>query len=663
MKHRTILKKLGVMAVAAVMMLSIPLAAPVSASGGTNPETQTRAAPLQMEKTVNADMEGGTYSMVVNFVNMGATYKMYQLLELDPTVKDGKIDSYRYSFNDKVKPIIEGLLADGSEFRYDPDNGKDIGFEMNGNVLLFQVPGGDGMTDAEKATLNSRQENLMLKFSEKLRNKVEKADPSLEPDYMFSTMDVKTGGTVTVEGLTPGYWMVTSNAGLWSVIGTNPSESPDEPMTIEEKNPAPTLEKYVFDASASDNRATASDATIGDQIKYAIEVEAKAGSENLVVVDEMGKGLRLDEIESVKFTPKTSVTETTDEETGKTTSEVTGPVYTFTASGDGKFNGPEMKYYLDKEPEDGSTFNLTINPKFLLPDEDDRENSVFLGDLGTLTDDGGTFEIIYLVTIVPEAVEVEELPNKAHAIFGDPDDPVISGNPDDPDDESNTPVTKTSLYEIDLYKHVSGAPASPLRGAEFYVLRTTVSDLEIASGAGSVTVPSDTFTGLETMAKATDVTATGGFVRLVDLGTDSNNRRVYRPALADETKDVVDYVTTPANGKVVIKGLGSGLYAFVEKKAPAGYNKLDSAVYAVLGSKAASTETDDVAGKLFLQDGTTLKFLIDADGEIDIGNASGFRMPHTGGMGTTVIYAAGAVLVLGAGVLIVVKKRKDASGR
>ena len=38
-------------------------------------------------------------------------------------------------------------------------------------------------------------------------------------------------------------------------------------------------------------------------------------------------------------------------------------------------------------------------------------------------------------------------------------------------------------------------------------------------------------------------------------------------------------------------------------------------------------------------------------------NSTGTELPSTGGMGTTLFYTLGAILVLGAGVLLVTKKR------
>ena len=45
----------------------------------------------------------------------------------------------------------------------------------------------------------------------------------------------------------------------------------------------------------------------------------------------------------------------------------------------------------------------------------------------------------------------------------------------------------------------------------------------------------------------------------------------------------------------------------------------------------------------------------------NIVNHSGTELPSTGGMGTTILYVIGAILVIGAGILLVTKKRMNAN--
>ena len=96
-------------------------------------------------------------------------------------------------------------------------------------------------------------------------------------------------------------------------------------------------------------------------------------------------------------------------------------------------------------------------------------------------------------------------------------------------------------------------------------------------------------------------------------------------------------VTTDNDGAAFFEGLADGTYYLVETKAPAGYNQL--------------TEAKDVTVTGSITDAMRLSVTA------EVANSTGTTLPSTGGMGTTVFYVLGAVLVVGAGVLLVTKKR------
>ena len=103
------------------------------------------------------------------------------------------------------------------------------------------------------------------------------------------------------------------------------------------------------------------------------------------------------------------------------------------------------------------------------------------------------------------------------------------------------------------------------------------------------------------------------------------------------------------------KGLDSGDYKLVESTIPSGYNAMKDIEFNISGtidstgdltnltatSATASFETDVNTGII------TLKVV----------NKQGALLPNTGGIGTTILYLVGTSLVLGAGLLYVVKKR------
>ena len=118
----------------------------------------------------------------------------------------------------------------------------------------------------------------------------------------------------------------------------------------------------------------------------------------------------------------------------------------------------------------------------------------------------------------------------------------------------------------------------------------------------------------------------------------------------NDTDQKVEWVTTQADATTVrtdnkgaasFKGLADGTYQLVETKAPAGYNQLTGPQEV----KVAGSTTD------------TTKLSVEAK----VANSAGTLLPSTGGMGTTIFYVLGAVLVVGAGVLLVTKKRMSQS--
>jgi LPXTG-motif cell wall-anchored protein len=128
---------------------------------------------------------------------------------------------------------------------------------------------------------------------------------------------------------------------------------------------------------------------------------------------------------------------------------------------------------------------------------------------------------------------------------------------------------------------------------------------------------------------------------------------------------------TDANGKLYILGLASDVKLTVtEYKAPDGYNKLtetkeltpqvlEKSLYEASGTRrydedgnllsetATSGSTKTVERNLDELDAAALK----------IENNAGTVLPSTGGMGTTILYVVGGVMVAGAAVYLLTKKR------
>lgn len=121
-----------------------------------------------------------------------------------------------------------------------------------------------------------------------------------------------------------------------------------------------------------------------------------------------------------------------------------------------------------------------------------------------------------------------------------------------------------------------------------------------------------------------------------------NTKLTYRVAKTNEENSVTD-ITTPPNGEFVIQGLAADTYYLTEIEAPKGYNKLAAPITVVIG--------EDGKVKLNAREEVTI---------VKVENKTGTLLPSTGGMGTTIIYMAGAILVIASGIVLVSKKRSKA---
>ena len=117
---------------------------------------------------------------------------------------------------------------------------------------------------------------------------------------------------------------------------------------------------------------------------------------------------------------------------------------------------------------------------------------------------------------------------------------------------------------------------------------------------------------------------------------------------------------TDANGLIKVIGLEKGTYYLKETKAPNGYNLLEGEI--TIEIDAEYNEQDGVT-KLTIKvgdgsatDGNITSGIV----EMTVKNNKGSTLPETGGIGTTIFYVVGGVLVVGALIVLITKKRMAA---
>ena len=143
------------------------------------------------------------------------------------------------------------------------------------------------------------------------------------------------------------------------------------------------------------------------------------------------------------------------------------------------------------------------------------------------------------------------------------------------------------------------------------------------------------------------------FVKVADSATQN---AVYHVAKADEA-GATTTITTPANGKVEFRGLENGEYTLTETKAPAGYNKLASAIGVKVDGQNNGTDTTNATVTITYNNDNGNDYNQTAsNGVIPVQNKSGAILPGTGGMGTIAFTVIG-VLVIALGVAWTLKRK------
>ena len=199
-------------------------------------------------------------------------------------------------------------------------------------------------------------------------------------------------------------------------------------------------------------------------------------------------------------------------------------------------------------------------------------------------------------------------------------DPNWNGTPDEqPTKETPEDTVVIFTFELDVTK-VDGETQVPLKDAMFKLQSQATGKWAVVNDEGKVTDWSDT--------------EEGGSV-----------------------------LTSDDAGLFNVGGLDQGTYNLKEIEAPAGYNLLEEPVIVVITAEVTDNEqTQELTALAITADdtegtGDAVTGIVAANVE----NNSGAVLPETGGTGTTLFYVFGAVLMIGAVVLLVTKKRMSAA--
>lgn len=200
---------------------------------------------------------------------------------------------------------------------------------------------------------------------------------------------------------------------------------------------------------------------------------------------------------------------------------------------------------------------------------------------------------------------------------------------------SITDYASVYSYQLEITKK-DGLSGDILTGAEFYLYR------DVADGSGNTT---KMYAHTDANGVITSWSTATPARKLVSGDTDGDG-------------EISDAEKTANTGKVVIKGLDALSYYLEEVKAPAGYNTPKAPLLVNITSGFTGQELTSLSGSV---DGINGTSVIDTGlVSVTVNNTAGATLPTTGGIGTTIFYIVGGVLVLGAAAAFTMKKRNEA---
>lgn len=439
----------------------------------------------------------------------------------------------------------------------------------------------------------------------------------------FTTLNTKDN-PATLEGLADGYYLVKDTDGSQDdeSYTTFIVQVVDGTLTINRKADVPSVDKVILDPI----ELKENEASIGDVVNYEITgtLPTNIGDYNeyyYVFKDTLSKGLFYNQ-------------------------DVTVTV-----------NGVDVTDYFNKvvsdyDQENGTTIIIGISDLLALENLDDP----VVGPITTETE----IVVEYSATLNENAV-IADLGNKNTVTLEYSNNPNQSGDgtttpppPPPPGDEpetdkptGETPPSTVVTYTTELTILKTDEKGNVLTGAEF--------TLTTEDGAKVLLVTEEKFTesaegtyyklldGTYTTEEPTELTqeyyesTTVKYVKTIEIIKKGENTDY------PELKGTVD-----ENGLLTFTGLGVGTYTLTETVTPEGYNTIAPIEFTI---------TFDYATKTFASNNADI--VVGTDNKLDttIVNEKGTVLPETGGMGTTLFYAVGAILVLGASVTLITKRR------
>lgn len=560
-------------------------------------------------------------------------------------------------------------------------------FYENGDVFLkyktidngtesWTVAGDDEKINIDDAAYNESLGAAILAYIQEQGDSVipDLVDVTATAHTKISETNYDNESKLTIDKLPYGYYYITTTAGTMVTINTAAKD-----IEVKDKdtvNPPPKEITSITNGDSSENRTaysvsttegsdgstvtTIGTAQVGDTIGYSGTVTVGQGAINYYYRDKMWPGLTL--VTDTNGNPAVSVKRVTS--AGSETKPTTGTEGTDYI----KLGG---KYYTitDVPSSEGSTTNWTATKgsatddyTFQVAFENDFINKKNAD--GTKVYPAGTkFVVLYSATLNSNAnMGSTGNINEAWLAYGNK--PTNGSQPE-------TPHEKTTVYTAKITILKKDGNNNGLGGAEFVLRNDTRVDGDgnvVYSGStGEATAENGKYykwgqdadgnikvTWVNTQAEATlFASKTDGTV----VGILDAQANIPRNTDGTINWDDADYWYDEANNPDGVKtidsfqGLPVGKFTVIETRTPDGYNTADPEPFDVKKvdkDTTASTGDNDANTNVWTK-------TIELSG--DIVNKKGSVFPGTGGIGTTMFYIIGGILVAGAVVLLISRRK------
>lgn len=273
---------------------------------------------------------------------------------------------------------------------------------------------------------------------------------------------------------------------------------------------------------------------------------------------------------------------------------------------------------------------------------------------------GKAIEITYSAIVDEDAViGTVGNPNTVNLTYSNNPNIDYEGQTDNPDKpKPNEPVgatpdvtTRTYVTKLQINKVDGKDNTTKLDGAVFEITGEKLNKVELTKETFTLDNEKGTYYELKS-GEYTLTAPTEGTESLYESTTDKYVRTTTREWVT--TTETVKAQGVVVDGTLVFTGLSEGTYTIKEIKAPDGYNLLkEPTEVTITWTKPAEGSTEctwEISNPGFIADNTL---------QVTIANFSGTTLPETGGMGTTLIYIVGGIMVAGAAVLLIAKKRME----